>query len=209
MMNKPAAIGFVAGVVFLAAVLLVYGGSMQQKKTQTTATTADARVSSTEESAETDSSVKPTEKKMVDFKPNGLQSPKKPEVATGGLTMGRSAAPGGYHPGQALDVIVSLDYQGGDKVTALAVAEHLPKGWTFQEVSGGEIPNVVPAKGATGEVAFVWVKVPAFPCTLSYKVLPGPDVLGPQEISGQGVFRQMGPELRSALVKTTVLPATP
>ncbi len=211
-MNKASAVGFACGVIFLGLSVALMSVGNGQKKAQGApkpgAVGADGRVAVVEESAESDSATKAPQKKMVDFKPAGNQLLPKVEAPGGGVKMTRSATPGGYRAGQPLDVIVSLDADGKDKLTALALVERLPKGWSFEELTGGAKPVIVPAKGATGELSFVWVQVPAFPCTVSYKLLPGPDVVGAQELQGQAVYRQSGPEMRTEMVKTLV-PAAP
>lgn len=209
--NKASAMGFLLGVIFLVGTVALLGGGSQKKapqvKGQQVGPAGDSRASASEESAESDAGTKVAEKKMVDFKPTGSEALAKAEVKGSGLRMTRSVTPGGYRSGQALDVIVSLASDGTEKLSALALVERLPKGWSFQEVSGGAKPVIVPAKDATGELTFVWVQVPAFPCTVSYRMVPGPEVAGTQELQGQGVYRQSGPEQRTELVKTMVSPA--
>ncbi len=213
-MNKASAMGFALGVLFLAGVVGLSGGGGSQKVPQAKVTPisvgGDSRVAASEESAESDGGGgKVAEKKPVDFKPGANELLAKGESKGNGLKISRSVTPGGYRTGQALDVIVSLVAEGKDKVTALALVEQLPKGWSFQEVSGGAKPVIMPSKGATGELTFVWVQVPAFPCTVAYRIVPGPEVTGAQELQGQAVYRQSGPELRTEMVKTAVSPAVP
>ncbi len=205
-MNKAAAIGFAVGLAFLGGVVFLYGGSGGPTKAQGL---AKSGVAGNEESAEADTGSKPAEKKLAPFTPAGSQPLAKPEPKGTGVRMARSVAPGGYRSGQPLEVIVSLDHDGKDKVTALAVVERLPQGWTFQEVSGGAKPVIMPSKGAAGELTFVWVQVPSFPCTVSYRVVPAPEVTGPQELQGQAVYRQLGPEQRTEMLKTVATAATP
>ena len=210
-MNKASAIGFLLGVVFLAGTVVLFGGGQGQKepqvKGQQTGAASDNRIPVSEESAESDAGTKAAEKKMVDFKPTGSEALAKAEAKGSGLRMTRSVTPGGYRTGLPLDVIVSLASDGTEKVTALALVERLPKGWSFQEVSGGAKPVITPAKDAVGELTFVWVQVPAFPCTVSYRMVPGPEVAGAQELQGQAVYRQSGTEQRTDMVKTMVSPA--
>ena len=210
-MNKASAVGFAAGLIFLGLAMVFIGmGNVQEKPAATgkpVPAAPESRPAAPEESAEVDGGAKPAEKKLPEFKMPVNQPLAKTPPAGSGLIMARSATPGGYRTGQALDVIVSLNSNGRDKLTALALVERLPQGWTFQELSGGASPVITPAKGAAGELSFVWAQIPAFPFTVSYRIVPGPEVAGPQEFQGQAVYRQAGPEQRTEMVKTTVVPA--
>ncbi len=210
-MNKASAVGFAAGMVFLVLVLAFLGLGKAERKTQTTGKPAPAAgeesTGAHEESVETDGGAKPAERKLSNLKPALPEPLRVPGPEGSALRMVRTATPGGYRAGQALDVIVSLDSGSKDKLTALALVERLPKGWTFVEISGGARPVIVPSKGASGELTFVWVQVPTFPCTVSYRIVAGADVAGPQELQGQGVYRQSGPERRTDMIRTTVAPA--
>ena len=211
-MNKASAVGFGVGVVFLGLVMAVIGVGNAQKRPQVAgkpvAVAGEGRASANEESAEVDAGAKALEKKLPEFKTAGSEASAIAGPQGGGMKMSRVAAPGGYRTGQALDVMVSLACEGKEKVTALALVERLPKGWSFQEVSGGAKPVIAPTKGVGGELTFVWVQVPAFPCTVSYRVVAGTEVAGAQEFQGQAVYRQAGPEQRTEMVKTVVAPAT-
>jgi hypothetical protein len=208
-------IGFAVGLCFLGGFVALSSIGGVQKRSAVPARPAplagEKAAPVGEESAESDNGAKVAEKKVVpSAQPlREAVSATAAEPRAKSLKTGRSVAPGGYRAGQALDVIVSLQYEGGEKVTALALVERLPKGWIFQELSGGEKPVILPAKGATGDLTFVWVQVPAFPCTVSYRIVAGPEVTGPQEIEGQAVYREFGPEQRTAALKTVVSPAAP
>jgi hypothetical protein len=209
-MNKASALGFAAGVVFLGLAVALFSIGNVQKGTQggrkAAPAAGESRVPGADEPAESgDSAGKATARKMVDFKPAGSAALPKAQGKEAGLKLTRSATPGGYRTGQALDVFVSFAYDDKTRPSALALVERLPKGWAFEALTGGEKPAISPAKGAAGEMTFVWVQVPAFPCTVSYRIVPGPEVSGPQEIEGQAVYREAGPELRTEMVKTVVL----
>jgi hypothetical protein len=212
-MNKSAVMGFLAGVLVLAAVVGLYGASKRQDKLPApghiNATVTKDQVAASEESTEANNGLKSLEEKHPPVNVPTGQPVAKLEPKGRGLKMARSAAPGGYRAGQAFDISVSFEYEGPDKVTALALVERIPQGWSFQEVSSGAKPVIVPGKGAAGELTFVWVQVPAFPCTLSYRIVPGPDVTGPQEVQGQAVYRQLGPEQRTETLKSVVNSAAP
>jgi hypothetical protein len=197
-MNKASAVGFGIGVVVLFVMTLVFGLVNPRSELQNSGKRTGV-----------DAGRSPGTRRMPAFAPKDGEQARKGNPQGGALRIAHSATPGGYRTGQVFDVIVGLDCHGQEKVTALALVERLPKGWTFEEVSGGEKPVIAPSKGAAGELTFVWVRVPAFPCTVSYRVVPGPEVSGPQEFQGQAVYRQSGPELKTEPVGMTVQPATP
>lgn len=213
MMNKAAAVGFLAGVLVLAAAVGLYGILKRQDKAggrgQVGVAATKGMTPASEESTEADNNTKPLGGKPPVVSASSGDPVVKAEAKLIGLKMSRSMPPNGYRAGQAVDVFVGFEYAGADKVTALALVERIPAGWSFQEVSGGAKPVIMPAKGATGELTFVWVQVPSFPCTLSYRIVPGPEVAGPQEVQGQAVYRQLGPEQRTEALKTVVSKAAP
>ena len=206
-MNKASAVGFAAGLAVLAAMVLMFasgGGKGNQAKGNPAAVPAPAVAASGEESTEADATPKRPEQAERPLAEKAREAAARMERKPGSLRMGRTARGGVYSPGQPVELTLELQYSGGDKVTALAIVEKLPKGWLFQEVSSGTRPVIVPSRGATGELTFVWVQVPAFPCTMTYTVVPGPEVTGPQEIEGQAVYRQYGPEMRSETARTVL-----
>lgn len=111
------------------------------------------------------------------------------------VEVARSVAAGGYTPGQPLEVSVTLSYTGTDPVTALALVETLPDGWTFDKVTGGAAPAVSPPAGKGGNVTFIWVQVPAFPATLTYTVnVPAADT-GARTLAGKAAYRLTGGQI--------------
>lgn len=112
--------------------------------------------------------------------------------------------------GRTVEISVTLDYATPeDPVLALALVEHLPKGWTYETVLEGDKPNLVPATGSTDPVEFVWFNVPHFPATFTYLVKAPAQVDGAPEISGQIVYRTSGPELSSEVISTPLMSTSP
>ena len=210
-MNKASAVGFAAGLAVLvvtAVFLGLTGGSKEKKASTMTAPPVGIRQSqAADESAESDVAAKKmqqaaatVQQKTKDYLAQTKQQP-------ANLRVERSAAGATYAAGQPVQLTVRMEYGGSERITALALVEKLPAGWSFQDISEGARPVIVPAKGATGELTFVWVQVPAFPCSMSYTVLPGPNASGAQVIEGQAVYRQFGPELRSDPARTVLNPS--
>ena len=121
-------------------------------------------------------------------------------VPAAGLTMTRQAA--GYTPGQPAALEVNLNYGGEEAVTALAVRETLPEGWTFGEITGGARPSLSPKAGDAGAIDFVWINVPSWPAAFTYTVnVPGGES-EPREVKGMAIYRSTGGELHSEPVVT-------
>jgi PKD repeat protein len=115
---------------------------------------------------------------------------------------------GPYTPGMPLDVTVTLDYTDPENaVMAVGLMTLLPPLWSYQGLVSGQLPPIRPNAGAQGDLGFMWIDVPLFPVTFTYRVLAPESASGPQTFSGQILYRLSGPELTSALVQTTVLPA--
>ena len=69
------------------------------------------------------------------------------------------------------DVVVTLRHTAPAALTALALTEALPAGWSFAGVVAGTVPEVRPTPGARGTLEFAWVAVPAaWPVTFTYRV---------------------------------------
>lgn len=106
--------------------------------------------------------------------------------------------------GNALDVTVRIDQYSKEPVYALASIECLPQGWVFDGVVRDTRPGIflVPNRGAEGTLEFIWVDIPAFPVTFTYRVqtngLPG-------AILGQALYRYLGAE-QATLAELTSIP---
>lgn len=78
-------------------------------------------------------------------------------------------ARGGYVLGEAFPVAVALDYtKNSFPVTALAVVENLPPGWTFQGVTSTPAPAVQPNKGTTSKIDIARLESPPLPHQITY-----------------------------------------
>ena len=135
-----------------------------------------------------------------------------PQNAISCLKMSRVIA--GYNPGQPVTVEVTLESLCGEPVTALAVEETWPAGWSFVSSSGvgtsGQ--SLAPAVGAQGTLQFIWFSpIPSFPYTFTYTMLAPVAASGQVSMTGQSVARLSGPELRTPLLTTTMdrLDSTP
>jgi hypothetical protein len=127
--------------------------------------------------------------------------------ATGGFEIARTAANGVYTAGSGLEVQVSMNYGGSEPVSALALVETLPQGWTFAKVTGGTPPSVSPKEGTPGVLSFVWINIPAWPSTFTYQVNVPQDAAGAQRISGQALYRTSGAQEQTATIVTEISPA--
>ncbi len=112
-----------------------------------------------------------------------------PVAVDANVMLGRAAKSPAYTPGTPVEVDVVLEYQGTAKLGAVAVVDKLPPGWTFEGVTGANVPPIKPAQGAQGNVSFIFIDVPTFPATFTYTVKPSADSAGEQQIKGKVVYR--------------------
>lgn len=127
------------------------------------------------------------------------------------LAIARSVSGGGYVPGETLEATITLTYgrAQSDPVTAIAVVEVLPEGWTFESVSGSANPTLAPQPGATGEINFIWVTPPQWPATFTYRVRVPENESGARALSGHSLYRTSGGELRTPPALTEMTAAVP
>lgn len=116
------------------------------------------------------------------------------------LALTRSFNVAGYMPGETVDVTMTLDNPGTILVTALGLVETLPPGWTFGSVVSGTTPAILPSSGEVGDLEFAWISVPSFPLTFTYRVNVPPTASGVATFTGEVLFRELGPEIRTAPV---------
>ncbi|MBP8130381.1 MAG: hypothetical protein KA184_12450 [Candidatus Hydrogenedentes bacterium] len=91
-------------------------------------------------------------------------------------------------------------------VTAMAVVEELPAGWTYEGIASGPKPTLELPAGHPGPLQFIWVDIPKFPATFSYRVrVPGGET-GVRTITGQALYRTDGPQAETAAVETPLSP---
>jgi len=103
-----------------------------------------------------------------------------------------------------LSFTVTFDYSGAETVTALAVEERLPAGWSLASTAGPCVANLLPAVDATGALQWVWFVIPSFPCELGYTVNVPPGETGPVTLSGEVEYRTAGPALFSNTVDNVI-----
>src|SRR5690606_10820304 len=79
--------------------------------------------------------------------------------------------PGGdsYTPGATRDITVTMQHAGTNPVTAIGLRERLPQGWTFDRLVSGAQPVSVVPQSPDGSTEFLWLSVPAFPFTFTYR----------------------------------------
>lgn len=119
------------------------------------------------------------------------------------MTLARAVTQGGIcEAGQTVEVTLTLNYDGGEMITALAIIELLPEGWTLDGWVSGAIPNIV--LGQSDLLQMAWIFVPAMPVTLTYRAKAPAVPVGCQDIRGQVVYRTSGGELRSQATVTAV-----
>lgn len=102
-----------------------------------------------------------------------------------------------YVPGAANRVVVTMDYTGGDPVTALALQTEVPAGWQYAGITGYLHPAIEPPAGTRDVLTMVWIKIPAFPATLEYELDVPETAAGACRLSAHVVYRTLGGELHS------------
>ncbi|HQL94640.1 MAG TPA: DUF5011 domain-containing protein [Candidatus Hydrogenedentes bacterium] len=122
------------------------------------------------------------------------------------LFLTRSSSLPGYVPGAQLTFTVTVNSFCLEAVTALAVVEVCPAGWTFVSATGvADNGGLEPSPGAEGPFEFVWLSpIPGFPYTFTYTVAVPESQEGAAVVSGQAISRLSGPELRSPMVDTSL-----
>lgn len=126
-------------------------------------------------------------------------------VNTLGITLERAAS-GEYTPGTALDITVTINTQVAGAITALALAETIPTGWTYEGVTAvsGALPDTAPGAGAEGTLDFAWTTPPALPYSFIYTVVPATDASGTKTISGYVSCSTNTGEQNSDIVTTQI-----
>ena len=62
-----------------------------------------------------------------------------------------------YRPGETNTATLTMDYQGSEPVTALALQVNLPVAWQFVALTAGEKPAIVPKAETSDQLTFVWI----------------------------------------------------
>lgn len=120
------------------------------------------------------------------------------------MAMRRAVSSDTYNPCGTLDVTVTLHYHQPSAITAMGVQEILPPGWTYAELLDASTePAIAPSVGAAA-LDFLWISIPAFPISITYRVhVPGA-AYGEQTLMGSALYRTDGPERRSPIITTTL-----
>lgn len=124
------------------------------------------------------------------------------EVA--GMVMTRTVLDDGYAPGNTVRIQVTLQYTAPEPITALALEETLPAGWTYHSLVSGELPSIRPQAGAASPFNFAWVLIPDFPFSFVYRATAPPSATGPQQITGFATYYTTGAPLYSPLALTVI-----
>lgn len=138
------------------------------------------------------------------------ETPAAPEKRATGpeLVLSRAIEGEGYTAGEPLEVHLKMEYPLEDRVTALAVQEVLPVGWTFGKIAGGDGPAVPPDEGMAGTINFVWIQLPEWPIEFSYTVNVPQGQSGTVQFEGHPVYRTSGGELHGNTAETELGPAS-
>jgi len=120
------------------------------------------------------------------------------------LTIERVIPQGYYLSGQTLDIAVTFNREGAAPVTALALYETLPGGWTYDSYVSGPYPVIAPAPGAAGQLQFAYLSVPGFPATFVYRVNVPFDESGTQILSGYAEYRLGGGSILTPVLETAI-----
>ncbi|MCC6144553.1 MAG: hypothetical protein IT368_12170, partial [Candidatus Hydrogenedentes bacterium] len=123
------------------------------------------------------------------------------------LEMSRSASD--YVAGDAVEVAVTLERREEIELTALALNETLPAGWTYAGAVNLHGASIQPQVGDGGTLTFIWVVMPEFPVQISYLAQAAADSTGAQLLSGNAVYRTNGSELTTATVDTEIQEVEP
>jgi hypothetical protein len=121
------------------------------------------------------------------------------------LEMSRSA--GAYVPGEAVEVAVTFEQREEVELTALALNETLPEGWTYAGAVNLHGASIQPQIGDGGTLTFIWVVMPEFPVQISYLAQAAASATGAQILSGNAVYRTNGSELTTVDSVTEVAQA--
>ncbi|HEX71978.1 MAG TPA: hypothetical protein ENN65_01520, partial [Candidatus Hydrogenedentes bacterium] len=113
------------------------------------------------------------------------------------LSISRNIPATCYTAGAPLTIEVIFESACTESITALGLEETLPAGWSFVSASGAPMPFITPAPGATGLLEFAWITIPDFPYTFTYVVNVPVDQEDDVIISGEAIYRLLGPELRT------------
>lgn len=221
-MNKTA-LGFVFGIaIVVAGAVGFFAATKMQQKAVSPGLMTIPQTSAPAATPVTPLAAKPKEAPAVDkpkAAPPAAVTPASeaavntaksmPALTDTTVKMLRSASSPTYVPGGTVDIALNIEVDGSDTVRALGIEENLPDGFAFDGIIGDERPGIVPEVGKTGKVEFVWIQVPKLPMSLGYRIVAADGATGTKEISGQTLVRASGPEVRSAVVKTTLESGTP
>jgi len=94
-----------------------------------------------------------------------------------------------YIAGSEFTVTVTMEKTGSEAVQALGYRVTLSPGLSLVSVGGPDTPPIASSIGATGELEFGYIVVPAFPIQFSYTLAIAPSVSGPLSLVGETEYR--------------------
>lgn len=127
-----------------------------------------------------------------------------PKNIQANVSLGRAPKAAGYTPGQSLSFDIVLDSDSKVPVSAIAVVETLPPGWSFESVEGANVPPIKPAAGAKGNISFIFIEVPPLPATFTYTVKAPAEATGEQQFKGKVAYRAENTPFESVELVTAV-----
>lgn len=100
--------------------------------------------------------------------------------------------PEDFKGGRQLAVTVYISALKWDGLTAMGLYESIPQGWTFSgaRAIAGAMPGVMPSKGDSGVLEFMWIEQATAPITFQYLLDIPPAEGGTRVLSGQVEYRQ-------------------
>ncbi len=114
-----------------------------------------------------------------------------------------------YTPGETVDVAITFEYLGNAQVLALGLKEWIPPGWAFVELVEGAKPASSHQPLGEQTLEFIWIEVPVFPATFTYRLGVPQDATGNIEFEGVGFYREHGPELPTNAAESVLTEAGP
>ncbi|HPO14273.1 MAG TPA: hypothetical protein PLI09_12585 [Candidatus Hydrogenedentes bacterium] len=111
-----------------------------------------------------------------------------------------------YTPGEALEVVITIDTETPQGLRALGLYQTLPTGWVFNGMRAisGDLPLVAPEPGAMNYLEFAWIAMPNFPYVFAYTVTPAEDACAHVQIHGRIEYRTNGPAYFTLIVVTRI-----
>ncbi|MEK7795616.1 MAG: immunoglobulin-like domain-containing protein, partial [Candidatus Hydrogenedentota bacterium] len=116
---------------------------------------------------------------------------------------------GFYIAGQTINVTATIDYTSTAPITSFLLTETIPAGWTFDSIAFvSSALAAVPQTGQGGPLVFSWTVAPAFPLTLTYRLVVPAAETATVQISGHATFDFGAGGIDGGIVTTEIVPDT-